>query len=100
MTGTTRSSDGLDERRRKILFRCWHRGMREMDLIMGSFADAEIERLSEGELDSLEHLMQAPDPEVYRWVAGDASPPAGYDSPLLHRLRAFHRRRGPIGERA
>jgi antitoxin CptB len=42
MTGTIRSSDGLDVRRRRILFRAWHRGMREMDLIMGRFADAVI----------------------------------------------------------
>ncbi len=38
MTGTARSSEGLDMRRRKLLFRSWHRGMREMDLIMGRFA--------------------------------------------------------------
>src|SRR6185312_2474810 len=38
MTGSTRSSDGLDERRRRLLFRCWHRGTREMDLILGRFA--------------------------------------------------------------
>ena len=41
MTGTTRSSEGLDLRRRKLLFRAWHRGMREMDLIMGRFADRD-----------------------------------------------------------
>ena len=42
MTGTARSSEGLDPRRRKLLFRAWHRGMREMDLIMGGFADARV----------------------------------------------------------
>ena len=42
MTGTTRSSNGLDDRRKRLLFRCWHRGTREMDLILGRFADAEI----------------------------------------------------------
>ena len=54
MTGTTRSSEGLDLRRRKLLFRAWHRGMREMDLIMGGFADARVEALSEGELTEFE----------------------------------------------
>ena len=95
MTGTTRSSKGLDARRRRILFRAWHRGMREMDLIMGRFADAAIHELSDAELDEFEDLMQAPDPEVYRWIAGDEPPPAAYDRPLLRRLRAFH-----WGERA
>ena len=40
MTGSTRSSDGLDTRRRRLLFRAWHRGIKEMDLIMGRFSDA------------------------------------------------------------
>ena len=47
MTGTTRSSDGLDERRRRVLYRAWHRGMREADLITGRFADDAIDRLSD-----------------------------------------------------
>ena len=42
MTGTTRSSEGLDARRRKLLFRAWHRGMREVDLIMGRFAGDKL----------------------------------------------------------
>jgi antitoxin CptB len=42
MTGTTRSSADLDPRRRRILVRAWRRGIREMDLVIGGFADAEI----------------------------------------------------------
>lgn len=49
MSGTTRTSADLDPRRRRTLFRAWHRGIREMDLIMGRFADAEIGDLSEEE---------------------------------------------------
>jgi len=47
MTGSTRSSHGLDNRRKRLLFRCWHRGTRELDLILGRFADAEIAALKE-----------------------------------------------------
>ncbi len=94
MTGATRSSDGLDERRRRILFRSWHRGMREMDLIMGRFADAVIHKLSNAELDEFEELMQAPDPEVYRWIASGEPPPEAYDRPLFRKLRAFHGGKG------
>ena len=46
MTGTTRSSADLDPRRRKALFRSWHRGTREMDLILGGFADDRIGELA------------------------------------------------------
>ena len=42
VTGTRISSEGMDARRRRLKFRSWHRGMREMDLVLGRFADAEL----------------------------------------------------------
>jgi antitoxin CptB len=90
MTGTTRSSEGLDVRRRKLLFRAWHRGMRELDLIMGRFADAAIEQLTDTELTQFEHLMEVPDRELLAWVTGEADVPAAYQTPLFGRLRDFH----------
>src|ERR1700676_3990598 len=50
MTGSTRSSGGLDDRRKRLLFRCWHRGTREMDLILGRFAEAGIPGLAAEQL--------------------------------------------------
>ena len=91
MTGTTRSSEGLDVRRRKLLFRAWHRGMREMDLIMGRFADAAIDELTQGELAAFEQLMEVPDRELLAWVTGEANAPTTYDTPLFRRLREFSR---------
>jgi antitoxin CptB len=92
MTGSTRSSDGLDLRRRKLLFRSWHRGMREMDLVMGKFADAEISRLTEAELDEYERLVELPDGELLGWITGEQKIPAEYDGAVLRLLRAFHRK--------
>jgi antitoxin CptB len=93
MTGTTRSSEGLDVRRRKLLFRSWHRGMREMDLIMGRFADATVAQLTQEELADFEQLMEVPDRELLAWVTGEASVPANYDTALLRRMRDFNHRR-------
>ena len=92
MTGTARSSEGLDTRRRKLLFRCWHRGMREMDLIMGRFADAAVEQLTSDELAEFEHLMEVPDRELLAWITGEADVPPEYDTGLVRRLRDFNRR--------
>jgi antitoxin CptB len=91
MTGTARSSEGLDTRRRRLLFRCWHRGMREMDLIMGRFADAAVEQLTSDELAEFEHLMEAPDRELLAWITGEAEVPPEYDTALFRRLRDFNR---------
>jgi antitoxin CptB len=88
MTGTTRSSVGLDDRRKRLLFRSWHRGTREMDLILGRFADKEIARLSDGELDELEQLIEVPDPDLYAALTGDRAPPAVAGA-LFDRLKSF-----------
>jgi antitoxin CptB len=88
MTGTARSSEGLDIRRRKLLFRAWHRGIREMDLIMGRFADDSVEHLSDAEMTEFESLMDLPDQEVLAWITGEVQVPPAHDGPLFRRLRA------------
>lgn len=90
MTGLQRSSDGLDPRRRRVLYQSWHRGMREMDLIMGRFAEAFIATFTEPELDELERLIVLPDQELLGWVTGEFAVAEGYDTSLFRRLRDFH----------
>jgi antitoxin CptB len=87
---TERSSEGLDERRRRLLFRAWRRGVREMDLIIGRFADAHIDKFDQTELDDFERLIEAPNVELYAWVIGADTVPANYDTAVLAKLRAFH----------
>ena len=89
MTGSTRSSSGLDDRRKRLLFRCWHRGTREMDLILGRFADAEIASLKDDELAQLEHLIEVPDPDLYAALSGDVPLAPEYASDLFDRIKSF-----------
>ncbi len=89
MTGTTRSSEGLDARRKRLLFRCWHRGTREMDLILGRFADAEIGSLSDDEMDQLERLIEVPDVDLYAALTGDRTLDPDLAGSLFTRIRAF-----------
>jgi antitoxin CptB len=89
MTGTTRSSGGLDDRRKRLLFRCWHRGTREMDLILGRFADAEIATLADAELEQLERLIELPDPDLYASLTGDAVLAVEYRTALFDRIKAL-----------
>jgi antitoxin CptB len=91
MTGTTRSSEGLDLRRRRLLFHAWRRGSREMDLIVGRFADAAVNSLSETEVDQFERLIEAPDADIYAWISGERQVPPDYDTALFRRLLDFNR---------
>ena len=85
----------IDHRRKRLLFRAWHRGMREMDLIMGRFADREIALLDDGDLDVFEALLEEPDDVVYSWVAGRALPPERFETPLFSRIRSFEHAEHP-----
>ena len=90
MTGSTRSSAGLDERRRRMLFRAWHRGTKEMDLLLGRFADAEIAGLDDAELTALEAVMAEADWDLFAWITGAREIPAPSDTAMLRRIIAFH----------
>jgi antitoxin CptB len=91
---TERSSEGLDVRRRKLLFRAWRRGVREMDLIVGRFADAHIDKFDEAGLDDFERLIEAGNVELYAWVVGTQKAPSHFDTAVLAQLKAFHARTG------
>jgi len=93
MTGTSRSSDGLDARRKRALVRAWRRGTREMDLVLGRYADAHIASLNDHDLADFEALLEAPDPDLYSWVSGAEPVAAKYASPLFDSIVAFHARR-------
>jgi len=86
MSGSRLGSGSLDERRRRILFRAWRRGLREMDLVMGRYADANLPTMSESELEAFERLLDVPDPQLLAWITGEAPAPA-LDAPLVARLR-------------
>jgi antitoxin CptB len=96
MTGGTGTRlDELDIRRRRLHFRVWHRGMREVDLLLGRFADATIADLDESELASFEALLAIPDPQVLAWVTGEMEVPMEANSPLLRRILAFYGTKSP-----
>lgn len=79
----------MDSHRRKLVFRSWRRGFREMDLLMGTFADEHIEGLDDDGLAEYERLLSIPDWEVYAWLIGQKPVPENHRGPVLDALIAF-----------
>jgi len=77
-------------RLRKLRFRAWHRGMRELDLLLGRFVDAESGSMSDREIGDFEGLLETPDRVVLAWLMGEEPVPADHDSPLIRRIMAWH----------
>ena len=89
---TTISSDGLDARRKKALYRAWHRGTKEMDFVMGHFADAHIAGLSETDLGDFEQLLDVSDRELFAWIVGTEEVDPIHDRPVWRAMHAFTHR--------
>lgn len=83
-------TDVLDERRKRALYRAMHRGTKEMDWLLGRYAAARLEAMSDADVGELERLMVLPEPALQHWLMTGT----GYDgsefTPLIDRIRMFH----------
>ena len=80
---------GTESRIKRALYRAQHRGTKELDFILGRFADAELAGFDAAELTAFEELLALPDPQIDRWIKGDAAPPGV--QPMIARIRRYHR---------
>ncbi len=78
-----------DIRRKRLRFRSWHRGTRELDLMLGRFADRFIDELTTEQLDRYEALIDEPDPDIFRWVSGGEAPPTVHDTDVMEMIKNF-----------
>ena len=81
--------EDLEQRRKRLAFRAWHRGMKELDLLIGGFADQHLGELSPAQLDRFEALLDVPEPLMYSWLMGQDRPPAEYDHDVMILLLNF-----------
>ena len=82
-------TETIENRRKRLRFRSWQRGTKEMDLLMGSFADARLSGFDSSQLDRYEALLDVPEPVVYDWILGRSAPPADHDHDVTRLLLAF-----------
>ncbi len=79
-----------ENRLKRLKMRSWRRGTKEMDLILGPFADHELGGLGAVELDLFDALLSENDQDLYPWITGASLPPARFGA-LLDRIGAFAR---------
>ena len=70
-------------RRKRLLFRCAHCGIRELDLILGHFSRTILPELDGKQLDSFEAILHASDNDLYKWICGRDQPPPELDSQII-----------------
>ncbi|WP_039758625.1 succinate dehydrogenase assembly factor 2 [Bartonella queenslandensis] len=89
MTVFVNDKNQLDARRRRLIFRAWHRGIREMDLIFGHYVEAHITGMNDKMLTELEYIMSFDDRDLLTWITGETLPPSEIDSPLFRDIANY-----------
>lgn len=70
----TRSAEDQETRRKRLIYRSQHRGTKELDLLIGTFALHNVPAMSSRQLDLFEALLEIPEPRLYAWLVGREQP--------------------------
>ncbi len=89
---TPQHAETAEARLKRLAMRSWRRGTKEMDLILGPFADAQLRALGEDELRAYDALLSENDQDLYPWITG-AQPVPEAHAALIARIGAFARAR-------
>ena len=84
------TGDDLDQRRRRASYRAHHRGTKELDLLIGRYADARLAALSAADLGSFERFLAVPDPMLQDWIFSKIAVEGSEFAPLVADIRVFH----------
>ncbi|MFT3986451.1 succinate dehydrogenase assembly factor 2 [Aestuariivirga sp.] len=82
-------SETIETRRKRLLWRATHRGIREMDILVGGYAIAHINAMSSGDLDQLEAIIALPDQQMLAWATQQEETPPQHQSAMLSAILAF-----------
>ncbi len=81
--------DHINVTRKRLIYRARHRGTKEMDLLMGRFADTHVPNMSTEDLARFEALLEESDPVLYDWICGHAAPAPERKDSVLSAFLAF-----------
>ena len=82
-------SDAEETRRKRLLFRSWHRGTKETDLLLGTFAERHLAGFGPGEIAEYEGILEASDAELWDWLIHRRPVPPERDGAVMRLLLTY-----------
>ena len=82
--------DAVEVMRRRLRYRAGHRGTKELDILLGRFAEAHIESMSVSDLERFERYLAHPDPDINRWIFAPDKHGDSEEFELSRQIRTFH----------
>ncbi len=87
------AENNISIKRKRLMFRSWHRGTREIDLLLGRFADAHIPAFDEAQTELYDRFLNNSDPDIFNWVSGAEPVPPAEDNAVVRLLLDFYRKK-------
>ena len=81
--------DDFEIRRKRLLYRSWHRGTKELDLFIGAFADAHLVELSPEQLDRYEAILERDETDIYGWLSRRQPVPPELDNDVMAMILSY-----------
>lgn len=81
-------SEDQETRLKRLTMRSMRRGTKEMDIILGRFAEGHLAAMAADTLDAYEALLEENDHDLYQWVTGQVAPPAPFAA-LIGQIAAY-----------
>jgi len=75
-----------EKRVRRLLFRATHRGIKEMDILLGGYAAEYLDTMSADKLDEFEMILTIQDQKFYSILLGDEAVPSEFEGELMQSL--------------
>jgi antitoxin CptB len=80
----------MDNQRKRLHYQSWHRGTKELDILLGLFFKTQESLMPQTEIDIYQQFLKEDDYDLYGWLTMNASTvPEKYNN-LIKRIRAFH----------
>ncbi|HPF46209.1 MAG TPA: succinate dehydrogenase assembly factor 2 [Emcibacteraceae bacterium] len=87
--GQIDKNEDIKIRRKRLKFRSWHRGIKEADILLGSFADQFLDQMTPEQLDLYENLLREADSDLVAWITSDRPEPEQYDHDVMKMLKSI-----------
>ena len=87
--GREDNNESIEIRRKRLKFRSWHRGIKEADILLGSFADKFLVEMTKEQLDKYENILREADSDIVAWITNDRPPPDKYKNDVMGMLKSI-----------
>tara|TARA_Y100001935_G_scaffold224747_1_gene201405 strand:- start:329 stop:601 length:273 start_codon:yes stop_codon:yes gene_type:complete len=78
-----------NEFQNRLIYRSWHRGTKELDLILGNYITENINQMSKDDINDYEALLNSEDPDIYKWIVKFEVPTDNALNDIVIKIRAY-----------